>query len=435
MSKTQAKAKKRYDEQGDLSDDQRIVNAMHTFVNDFGLTAATYMESCVKCGLCAEACQFYVTTGDPKYTPIGKIRPFQQAYDRHMGPFAPVYRLFNLVPAVTLSDLKNWQELIYDSCTLCGRCTLICPMGIDIAELVKEARHGMFEAGLIPDRLALMDRTTVAWGSPATPAEDFADIIQEISEEYDVPVNVDREKADILVTLAPAELGDHTKAVADIAKILNAIKADWTLCSDGFEASNIGFINGDLPLQEKMTMKLIETAKRIGAKTLILPECGHAYGAARWEAARWYGGPVPVNVLHMTEFLGDLVKSGKIKLKEVDDTASFHDPCQLVRRGGVTKAPREIMEALGLDLIEMEDSGSFGWCCGGGGGVISNTRANPLRHKVFDLKKKQFEDTGAKRLVTACGQCRITLNMGAKHINWKQETDSLLELVADNLVT
>jgi Fe-S oxidoreductase len=428
-------AVKKADQQGDLSDDQRIINAMHTFVNDFGLTAATYMESCVKCGLCAEACQFYVTTGDPKYTPINKIKPFQQAYQRHMGPFAPVYRLLNLVPAVTLSDLKNWQELIYDSCTLCGRCTLICPMGIDIAELVKEARHGMFEAGLIPSRLALMDRTTVAWGSPATPAEDFADIIEEISQEFDVPINVDKEKAEILITLAPAELGDHTKAVADIAKILNSIDADWTLCSDGFEASNIGFINGDLALQEKLTMNLIATAERIGAKTLVLPECGHAYGAARWEAARWYGGPVPVNVVHMTEFLGDLVSSGKIKLNEVDETASFHDPCQLVRRGGVTKAPREIMTALGLDLIEMEDSGSFGWCCGGGGGVISNARASGLRHKVFDLKKKQFEETGAKRLVTACGQCRITLTMGAKHINWKQKTDSLLELVADNLVT
>ena len=429
-----SKVQKKADQQGDLPDDQRIINAMHSFVQDFGLTAATYMESCVKCGLCAQACQFYVTTGDPKYTPIGKIRPFQQAYDRHMGPFAPIYRLLNLVPAVTLSELKTWQELIYDSCTLCGRCTLICPMGIDIAELVKQARHGMFEAGLIPDRLALMDRTTVAWGSPATPAEDFAEIIQEISDEYDVPITVDKEKADILVTLAPAELGDHTKAVADIAKILNFLEADWTLCSDGFEASNIGFINGDLKLQEKLTMNLIETAKRIGAKTLILPECGHAYGAARWEAARWYGGPVPVNVVHMTEFLDELLTTHKIRLKKMDDSASFHDPCQLVRRGGVTKAPRRILAALGLDLTEMQDSGAFGWCCGGGGGVVSNTRANPLRHKVFDLKKKQFEDTGAARLVTACGQCRITLTMGAKHINWKQKTDSLLELVADNLL-
>lgn len=422
------------DRQGKLSDDQRIINAMHTFVHDFGMTAATYMESCVRCGLCAEACQFYVTTGDPKYAPVNKIRPFQQAYDRHMGPFAPIYRLLDLTPAVTLKELEDWQELIYDSCTMCGRCTLICPMGIDIAELVKEARHGMFEAGLEPDRLALMDRTTKAWGSPATPGEDLPDILNDISEQYDQPLNIDRERADILVALAPAELSEYSKSTADVAKILNHIGADWTLRSDGFEASNIGFLNGDIVLQKKLTMQLFRTAEKIGAKTLLLPECGHAYGAARWEAARWTGKPMSIEVLHLTEFLADLVSRGRLKLNRIKDTASFHDPCQIVRRGGLEKAPRIIMKALGLEVREMEDHGAFAWCCGGGGGVISNARAAPLRHKAFALKQEQFEDTGAKHLITSCVQCRATLEMGAKHVNWKQKTESLLELVADNLV-
>jgi len=156
-----------FDAQGDLSDDQRVINAMHAFVKDFGLSAAVHMESCVHCGLCAKACHFHVMTKDPKYTPINKLKPFKKAYQRHVGPFSLFYRFFNLAPAVTTEELKEWQELIFDSCNMCGRCTLICPMGIDIAELVKEARHGMFAAGLIPERLALMDRTTRAWGSPA----------------------------------------------------------------------------------------------------------------------------------------------------------------------------------------------------------------------------------------------------------------------------
>ena len=92
---------------------------------------------------------------------------------------------------------------------------MVCPMGIDIAELVKEARHGMFKAGLIPERLALMDRTAQQWGSPATPAEDLPDILAEVSEEHGVTIPCDLPQADILVTAAPAELGDHTKALAD----------------------------------------------------------------------------------------------------------------------------------------------------------------------------------------------------------------------------
>jgi Fe-S oxidoreductase len=64
---------------------------------------------------------------------------------------------------------------------------------------------------------------------------------------------------------------------------------------------------------------------------------------------------------------------------------------------------------------------------------VSNVRAAPLRHKVFDIKRAQVEATGAKRFVTSCGQCRITLEMGAKHAHWTQPVESLLELVADNL--
>ncbi|OIP08232.1 MAG: hypothetical protein AUK49_12445 [Betaproteobacteria bacterium CG2_30_68_42] len=92
-----------------------------------------------------------------------------------------------------------------------------------------------------------------------------------------------------------------------------------------------------------------------------------------------------------------------------------------------------MLAALGLDLLELEDHGLTGYCCGGGGGVVSNQRAAPLRHKVFEMKKRQVEATGAKRFVTSCGQCRITLEMGAKHAHWNKPVESLLGLVADNL--
>jgi Fe-S oxidoreductase len=391
------------------------------------------MESCIHCGHCSEACHFYVATRDAKYTPIWKLEPFKQAYKREAGPFSWAYRIFNLKRAVTIEELEQWQELIYDSCTMCGRCTMVCPMGIDIAELVKEARHGMFEAGLIPARLALMDRTARQWGSPATPAEDLPDILSDLSKQYGVPIPCDLPQADILVTSAPAELTEHTKALADAARILNRIGARWTMHRGGFDASNIGFNNGDLQLQERLTRSIVDTALTIGAKVVLLPECGHAYGAARWEAAKWYGKALPVRIIHMTEFLAELVETNQIRLKRIGETATFHDPCQIVRRGGLEAAPRKVLAALGLELIELKDHGVAGFCCGGGGGVVSNVRAEPLRHQVFEMKRKQVEATGARRFVTSCGQCRITLQMGAKHAHWDRKTESLLELVADNL--
>jgi Fe-S oxidoreductase len=422
-----------FDRQGPQGDEERVEAAMRSFVREFGRTTAVHIESCVHCGLCAEACHFHVTTGDAKYTPIRKLELLRRAYWREAGPFAPVVRALGLVKKPGIADLQNWQELLYDSCTMCGRCTTVCPMGIDIAELVKEARHGMFKAGLIPERLALMDRAAQQWGSPATPGEDLPDILAEVAAEYGVEIPCDLGAADILVTAAPAELGDHTKALADAAKILNRIGVTWTMHQGGFDASNIGFNNGDLDLQERLTRALVDTAVKIGAHTILLPECGHAYGAARWEAAKWYGNALPVRIIHMTEFLDELIATGRIHLNKVGQTATFHDPCQIVRRGGLEAAARRVLAALGFELIELQDRGLTGYCCGGGGGVVSNQRAAPLRYKVFDLKRQQVEATGAERLVTSCGQCRITLELGAKNAKWDKTPESLLELVADNL--
>ncbi|MFO1221825.1 MAG: (Fe-S)-binding protein [Burkholderiaceae bacterium] len=422
-----------FDQQGDLSDAARVDAATRTFVAGVGVTAALQLESCVRCGLCAQACHFHRATGDPKYTPIRKLEPLRRAYRREVSPFAPLLRALGLARALTIDELRQWQELLFDSCNMCGRCMLICPMGIDIADLVKQARHGMHRAGLVPQRLALMDRTARQWGSTATPGEDLPDILAEVSARHGVEIPCDLEQADILVTAAPAELTEHTKSLADAAKILNRIGERWTMHRDGFDASNIGFNEGDLELQERLTRSLIDTAMKLGAKTLLLPECGHAYGAARWEAARWYDAPLPVRILHMTEFLDELIASGRIRVKEIGASATFHDPCQMVRRGGLEASARRVLAALGLELRELQDHGVTGWCCGGGGGVVSNQRAAPLRQKVFAMKREQVEATGAERLVTSCGQCRITLEMGAQQAKWHMSPESLLELVADHL--
>jgi Fe-S oxidoreductase len=422
-----------FDRQGDRSDAARVQAAMRSFVREFGVTAALHMEACVRCGMCAEACHFYQATGEAKYTPVYKLEPFRQAYFREAGPFAPIVRTLGLVRKVTIDELQQWQELIYDSCTMCGRCTMVCPMGIDIAELVRQARHGMFKAGLIPERLALMDRTAAQWGSPATPAEDLPDILAEAAARHGVAIPCDLPQADILVTAAPAELAEHTKALAAAAKILNRIGAKWTMHQGGFDASNVGFNNGDMPLQERLTRALVDTAVKIGAKTILLPECGHAYGAARWEAAKWYGRALPMRVVHMTEFLAEELAAGRIRVKPIGDSATFHDPCQIVRRGGVINEHRELLRALGVELREMEPAGDRNWCCGGGGGVISIHRADPIRYQAFKIKMDQIEKTGADLLVTSCSNCRLAFDDGQAHFHWDKTAHSLLELIADQL--
>jgi Fe-S oxidoreductase len=429
------KPEERYDTQGDMSDDERVQKAMQNFAKDFGHVAATYMEACIHCGACAHACPFYEASGDPRHTPIWKIEPFKQAYKREAGPLAFLYKAFNLKPKVTVDELKDWQELLYDTCTMCGRCTLICPMSIDIATLISQARHGMFHAGLVPHELYAVAERAKREGSPlgATP-QVFESRIEWMGDEHEVDMNVDLDQADVLVLMSSIEIQKYPESMAATAKILNQMGKSWTFHTEGYEATNFGMLSGNTEWKKDMSMKVIDTAVKVGAKLVLLPECGHAYQALRWQGANMYGKPLPFKVQHISEFLADAVDSGAIRLKTVNKTVAFHDPCQVSRRGGATSAPRKVLEALGVDLKEAESGGNMNLCCGGGGGVITIHRADTLRYKVMGAKFRQLDSTGAEMMVTSCSNCRQNFDESGEKLNWGKDMNSLLELVADNLV-
>jgi Fe-S oxidoreductase len=424
----------RYDKQGDRPDDERLSAAMAAFAKDYGRTAALYLESCIHCGNCAEACHFYVATRDPKYTPIWKLEPFKQAYKREASPFAWLYRTFNLKPAVTVERLQQWQELVYDACTMCGRCTMACPMGIDIASLVGLARHAMFEAGLVPHELWAVAERAAREGSPlgATP-KVLKDRIEWLADDYDVEMHVDEPKADLLVTFSSIEIMKYPESLVATARVLNHAGYSWTVSSSGYEATNFGMLSGNVDWQRKMTMKLIDAAIACGAKIVVLPECGHAYTALRWQGANLLGRALPFRVLHISEFLAENVANGRIRVSKLAKSVAFHDPCQVSRRGGATSAPRAVLAALGVDLREAQDSGALNFCCGGGGGVIANRRADDLRYAAFGIKMRQLDATGAELRLTSCANCRQTFDDGSAHLNWDKPMGSLLETVAEQL--
>jgi Fe-S oxidoreductase len=418
-----------------VPDAAQVATAMRGFVSDFGPTAALALESCVHCGRCAEACQFYVQTGEAKYTPIHKIEPFKQAYEREISPFAFAYRLFGLAPKVTGPELESWQELIYDSCNMCGRCSLICPMGIDIADLVEQARHGMFDAGLAPqDYLGALAEKEHATGSPfGLTTEKLHDMLHAIGAEHGVVMHVDEAHADIVPTISSIDVKTYPGSMAAIAKILNHMGASWTFRTDGFDADNVSLTAGDRAGQRAITLGIVQAASACGAKTLLMPECGHSFTEMRWEAANELGRELPFRVVQVTEFLAEAIADGRIRVNQVQQQATYHDACQVSRRGGATAAPRVILRALGVDLHELEDAGDANWCCGGGGGVALINRAAPLRAKAFEIKQRQVDATGMATVYTSCSGCRQTLEHGGKATQWDKTVASLLELVADNL--
>lgn len=418
----------------EMPDQARQQHAMNSFARNFGALSALQLEACIHCGMCADACHFFIATEDPKYTPILKVEPFKQAYKREAGAFAPLYRLLGLKRKVTADELEQWQELLFDSCNLCGRCSLICPMGIDVASLIEDARAAMFEAGLAPNELYRRARNQNDTGRPEEDADGYADRIAEIGRSHGVEIPVDRASAEVLACVPRTDLERYPEAVAALAKTLAHLGADYTFRGDALVAENYGYYAGGRDWQRRISMRIIEQAKAIGAKLVLVPECGHAYTALRWQAAELAGERLPFKVRHVTEYLAEQVADGKLRLNRVDDeTTAFHDPCQLVRKGGVMDAPRTLMRELGVNLEELPNNKGFSFCCAGGGGVNDLERARPLRYRAQELKLREVDGTGAGRFLTSCSDCRLAFSDAAEHFDWDKRPESLLELVAANI--
>jgi len=249
------------DREGDLDDPARVRAALSSFASDYSRAAAAYMESCVHCGQCADACHFYVATRDPKYTPIRKIELFKRNYSREAGPFAWAFKALGLNREVGIEELEEWQELLYDSCTQCGRCTRVCPMGIDIAELVGLARHGMFEAGLAPrDLHAVAERAEQAMSPLGATPKVLAERIEWLTDEHEVAIPLDRPQAEILVTLSSIEIMKYPLSLVAIARIMAHAGADWTISTHGYEATNFGMLAGSREWQRDMTERIVGAA-------------------------------------------------------------------------------------------------------------------------------------------------------------------------------
>jgi Fe-S oxidoreductase len=133
-------------------------------------------------------------------------------------------------------------------------------------------------------------------------------------------------------------------------------------------------------------------------------------------------------VLHIVEYLDQLIKEGKLKFtKKVPMKVTYHDPCHLGRYAGIYDPPRDILRSIpGLELIEMERSREYSWCCGAGAGV---KQAYP-DFSLWTAKERiqEAKDTGAIALVTSCPWCERNFKDAVRESGEKIEVYDITEI-------
>jgi Fe-S oxidoreductase len=406
-------------------------------------TAAS-LEACVRCNLCAESCHVFLADGESASAPAAKVQQVARLYRRYhtwAGRALP-----RLTGARALDDaaLAELVESGFGRCTMCGRCTLNCAVGLDPAAAIGFGRAMVAAAGLVPAGIRANVTAALETGnSMRIGADDVRETIAWLEEDLrattgdpSVSLPIDQRGARVLYALNPREIKFFPLSISAAGQLFHAAGERWTLSSTDFDITNYGYFAADRDAAREIARRVIERAEDLGVETLVVAECGHGYRSLRWEAPEWLRRPLPFRIRSFVEVLDDYVTMGRIKLDPARNPArvTLHDPCNLVRNGGVIEPQRRVLRAAAQDFLEMTPNREQNYCCGGGGGLLAASEFTERRLAGGRMKAEQIRRTAAKVVVSPCHNCIDQLMELNRRYGLGVEVRTLAEVAADALV-
>ncbi len=321
------------------------------------------LNACTHCAFCKSVCP---TLADLGWDASGSKGRIMTSYALLQGDLSPddavVERLF--------------------SCTMCLDCTRRCPTSIEVVPIVEAARAALVKAGFkMPVHVDLIEKVRVTgniYGEAETAVKPRdGEVLLYVGCQYGQRPNMVKMFTRLLDKLGVSCRIIEETCCGNPLKILGY----W----DEFEQQKKKFNDtfGDAEL-----VTLCPTC------TVFLTE--------------EYGRPVKHALALIAERLTDAAP------RNLDLKATYHDPCHLSRGAGLIDEPRAILNAIGVDIVEMPLSKNASRCCGGGGGII--TSAPELHQRLAVARAEEAAATGVDTLITACATCELTLREGAQAI-------------------
>ena len=403
------------------------LSPLEHITREVGGWAATQLEACTRCGICAAACPFYAATKNPQFTPIWKLDLLRRAYEQRYTLLGKLKVSLHLQKPVREADLEVWRDLNFSACSTCNRCSVTCPMGIAIGPLLHEMRDRLAEAGAVPENLVRMSKTVQkdnnVFGFPSDERAGWVEYMDEPPDDL-----YQRPNAEVVYFVGcVSSFAPRAQRIAEsFVKILDAAGVNFTIL--GGKEACCGFplrAAGMNPEAEALIRNNISALWESGANTVAFtcPAC-------RLMWLEEYHERIPgVRLMHSTEMIESLIKEGRLKLKDYATSVTYHDPCDLARTGGVFEPPRAVLGAIpGLELREVAERRLSGLCCGGGGDV---EMVNPQGVKeVAQMTATKLAEPGAAVLATACPQCTRVLEEGMKKVKPEMKVLDITEIVA-----
>jgi len=317
-------------------------------------------------------------------------------------------------------------------------------MGINIPYLIRAARGALAATGLVPPGLQSTIDTAVEKGNNmGIPKEDWLETVEWLEDELKQEVNnsearlpLDEKGAKLFYTINPREAMFFPLSILAAGKIFYAAGESWTFSSNSYDVTNYGLYSGDDEAAGTMSDRLVQSMEKLACETLVLAECGHGFNSNRWEAPEWLSKKYGFEVESILQVVANYIREGRIQLdpSRNKEVITLHDPCNLVRLGGIIEEQRYILKHAVTDFVEMTPNREKNYCCGGGGGQLAMTRFAERRLKAGRLKAEQIQKTGAKIVVAPCHNCIDQIMELNKRYKLDIQVKTVSEIVADALV-
>jgi len=411
---------------------EQVINSV--LKAETGARLKTYVDICVHCGLCSEACHFYLSHDkDPKYSPAGKVKQ-------------TIWEILNKKGKVDAEFIKRASEIASTECNVCRRCAMYCPFGIDIAYLMLTMRRICHKLGVTPQYIQDTAHSHSATMNQMWVKDDeWIDTLmwQEDEARGEIPnlrIPLEKEGAEIYYSVIGPEPKFRAQLIYQMAVIMHAAGVDWTMpATPGWDNSDMCMYTGDFEMMARLKKVHYESASRLKVKKIVMGECGHAFRSVYDVGNRALGWKMPpIPMVHAIEFYYELIRDGKIKIvKKYQKPVTFHDPCNTVRGRGLHEMGRFVTNATCEKLIEMHPNREHNYCCSAGGGVINcgppykMARVDGNRIKAEQLFAAKAR--GAKTIIAPCHNCHGGLEDIVHHYGLDMDIKFLGDIIYETM--
>jgi Fe-S oxidoreductase len=246
---------------------EKIEKVVKSVIGGRSSRIKSIMKTCIHCGLCADACQWYLSNDkDPTYAPVAKMR-------------MTIWEMIRRDGKVDAEFIKQCARIVFTECNICHRCSMYCPYGLDITFVIGMVRRICFLLGVIPQRQLDQAQAHIITQNQVWLSEnDWLDAVQFIEEEsgadyIDLRVPIDNEGADVMFLPLGAEPKTGTYHIERTAKIMLVAGVNWTVPGKGtWDCSSMSMFVRDFVTMQRIVRGLYENAARLRIKTMMLTE-------------------------------------------------------------------------------------------------------------------------------------------------------------------